>query len=394
MIKCLWVAALALAASGCGTMVQSARLCPDGPPEINCRGAGNAHTSFQHRSYMLYGLPVTRIEVDLAQAKSDQRWTLNATAETVPDLDPRNWFHLTYDTHLLTADNFTLTVANGLLGSANAQSEPRTVEILTQLGNLGQALGVAGNALASNPDSFAEETPPTIAFDYALRSSQAACLLESESRTSCEPFEIGDLMLETTQQCMEALRRSESRTEGLECYGQASETIRRRVGSIQLALVRESVAATGTVPVRQSISRFYSPATLRNRHSTYFRMAAPDRFSVRLTCRPVSDSPDQVLLNAFAREIALACPEDPYVFERILRTELALNIPDIRLDTIVVGAPGHAMSADMFRSALSNDTTNLTFNNGVLTSVTVDRDPVSLGGLLVAIGAASLFSGD
>jgi hypothetical protein len=382
-------------------MVQSAQLCANGTSLQACRSATDASTRFERRNYMLYGLPVTRLQIDFAHAK-DGRWTVGASANTVPDSDPLNWFQLTYSTNLLTSDNFTLTVADGLLNTANASSEPQTVEILSQLGNLRDTIDFFSEPFAPGiepadpavPTAGGPDGAPVYSTSYALRSSQASCLLASETISVCPPAEIGSLILEVTRSCTASAPLPGREVSVGECGDNLRRTHRQDVGSIGLAVIRRPAGHGDSPSVRQAMGRLYVDIGQNSDRSTYFRLAAPDRFDVSFHCLS-SVSPDgAAMTNAAAAAIDRACPSDPDTFGETLRSEISMVVPAFQLNTIVMGPPGHAMSADMFATAVSSDATSLTFSDGVLTSVTVDRDPVSLGALLVTIAAISLAAND
>lgn len=371
MIKYLWVAALALAASGCGSVIHSTAI--DG---------SRSGTALQ-----VYALPESVLRAEFGTTK-DGPWTVALSAQNRPSRSSADWYRLYHSDHSLFGDNFTLTVANGLLTTANSTSTPDAVSAITNLGNLVQTI----EGLTERPDTEPENVvmyfappgaEPEIAytFGYQLWPAQSQCEVaslyteEAQPRPACQ-VQVGFATIIYEQDCANPVANLPGNllSEGTCANGQRRET--RAIGAVGMY-----IETTGSYrDLRHRISSGYSSGPDSN--GVRFRVTAPLEAQADFSCSLFS-GPWTNSFPSIERQADLFCSR---LSE--LQRFAAISNPVQTIDVVV---PGGFFTSDITRNLFGTRTVNLTFDEGVLTSVHIEQSATAAAAILLPLTALGFF---
>ncbi|WP_421789528.1 hypothetical protein [Hyphobacterium sp.] len=372
MLRAIISVLVAFCTSACGSVIHSTSI-----------GANRQGTAFQ-----VYALPETAISAGFANVKNGP-WTVTVSATNRPSRDVHDWYRLYHTEHLLFGDNFTLTVAGGLLTTANNASTPDAVAAIENLGNLIQTIESLTASTSAEPveavaSYLAEQRRISYSLGYQLWPAQTACSVENHSLSVCT-VQIGFATAVFQQECTNPI---ENLPGNLLAEGTCNDSGRRNE-TRAIGRVTMNLASTGTFQslreqIRQSyLTRGGRPTPTSN--GIRFRVTAPMEIHSNFACNRISNG-FSVSFPSFEAAAAAHCT-------RLANLEqfAAVNNP-VQVVNVVV--PGGFYTTDITRNIFGARTTNLTFSEGVLTSVHLEQSATAAAAILLPLTALGFFVAD
>tara|TARA_R110002072_G_scaffold240044_1_gene398105 strand:- start:267 stop:1583 length:1317 start_codon:yes stop_codon:yes gene_type:complete len=428
---------LALAVSGCGTVVQSVPLGASQSLESSGRQCSDVAANSRlrrlcdARPYQLYALPTSLISADLANLKN--RWTVAISARNIPDPASASWFRLYHDTHPLTQDAFELSVSGSLLSTANSTVTPQAVEFaeaLQQVAEAGAAFWDGGDtASAEALDATLSSVLTTVRadtgrdrlevqFGATLWSSQLSCRAATvfgSGEEACAT-QVGELTATIERPCHFSQTLPGRRQGPVPNCAEGRQSETRIIGQVIMRLT-ESESGPGGMnyrAVRQDVADTYDPVYTfpllssgatgsrsmrpaeRGEASVFFRLTAPALLRAEIRCQLDSQVANRFAALgehatlSFSLALSTLCADGADTVRQLVQ----LNTPDHLIDVVVDGDTGEAMSVNMFRNILGTETTELTFASGVLTGVKVERAAMGVGTVLLPLAVLGIAASD
>lgn len=183
MLKRLLVMLAPLVLGGCNNIVQSYNcngsfVCA--PPQASAEG---------RQPYQTYALPMTIVDFTLTKPASGPL-ALTATPRNVADPDPFYWYRLAYDPHAGADDELALTVSNGLLHTADAQSSTQLPDVVELVSPVLRGIGLMGaSPIGTNRGEHRADNPgaqqaailgkgPDDTFEIKIYTTSVSCDIE------------------------------------------------------------------------------------------------------------------------------------------------------------------------------------------------------------------------